>query len=426
MTQNSIHPQAQTIPAWFADGKYGLFIHFGLYSILAGEYNGKTILGLSEWILNYGNIPLDEYRQLATQFNPVNFNAENIVRDALRWGMKYLCITAKHHDGFALFDSACCDYNCVRRSPCGRDLIRELSDACAKHGLVFCVYYSQAQDWDDPDGYVAFRDNASKNFERYFQNKCIPQVRELLTGYGPIGMIWFDTPMAMTESQCHELRDLVRSLQPDCIINGRIGHGIGDYLSTQDNRLPAFPIYKHWEVPATINESFGYKACDRNWRSVPEIIEKLVKIISRGGNYLLNIGPDGTGRVPTASLIILETVGEFLQANGAAYFGSVPTPNYIYELDRIFLTHKPKRLYLTILDASRYAGEEIPFPNIVNQPLTARILESGQPVNINWTRTLEGDPYWGVQVPAMIPNDVGIVIEVEIAEDEIKFLPIDG
>lgn len=426
MTTNEKLNAAAPIPAWFADGKYGLFIHFGLYSILGGEYCGKIIPGLAEWIMNYADIPLEEYRRLADEFDPREFCAETIVRDAKRWGMKYVCLTSKHHDGFALYDSACNSYNSVKRSPCRRDFVAELAEACRKYGLTLCLYYSQAQDWDDPDGYVAYRDNSKKNFERYFREKCIPQVKEILTNYGPVGMIWFDTPMAMTEAQCLELRRVVKDLQPDCIISGRIGHGAGDYLSTQDNQLPAFPVFRHWELPATTNESFGFKASDQNWRPASEIIEKLVKIISRGGNYLLNVGPDGTGRIPEASKAILEEVGKFLAANGSAYYESVPTPQYIYETDRIFMTQKPHRVYLTILDPKRYAGKELPFQNIPHEPLTVRILDSGEKLPVRWTRTLEGDPYWGIRIPETIGDPIAIVIEVEIEAERVSFTPIDA
>ncbi len=414
------------LPRWFTDGKYGLFIHFGLYSILGGEYRGRTIRGLSEWILNYADIPLDEYRSLASRFDPVDFDAEKIVRDALRWGMKYVCLTAKHHDGFALYDSKCNAYNSVKASPCHRDLVKELADACHRQGLVFCLYYSQAQDWDDPDGFFAYRDNSGKNFERYFQEKCIPQVKELLTQYGEVGMIWFDTPMDMTEVQCLELRSVVKELQPDCIISGRIGHGAGDYLSTQDNRLPAFPIYQHWEVPATTNHSFGFKAADENWRPATEIIEKMVKIISRGGNYLLNVGPNGTGKIPDASRRILDQVADFLRENGDALYGAKPTPPYIYELDRIFLAEKPNRVYIIVLEPKRYAGEELPFPNIPHEPLSARFLGSDAPVKVRWTKTLEGDPYWGVSVPEDIGDRAALVAEVKIAAEQVSFLAIDA
>lgn len=413
------------LPRWFTDGKYGLFIHFGLYSILGGEYRGKVVPGLAEWILNRAGIPLEEYRALADRFDPIHFSADEIVRDAIRWGMKYVCLTAKHHDGFALFDSRCSDYNSVKRSPCRRDFVGELADACRRQGLVFCVYYSQAQDWDDPDGYVAYRDNSGKNFERYFHEKCIPQVKELLTQYGPVGMIWFDTPMEMTADQAMTLRAVVKELQPDCIISGRIGHGASDYLSTQDNRLPAFPIYRHWEVPATTNESFGYKASDQRWRQVPEVLEKMMKIISRGGNYLLNVGPDGTGKIPDASKAILDQVGVFLRENGSALYGSVPTPPYIYELDRIFITGKPNRVYLTILDPGRYAGEELPFPNVPHEPIAARVVGSGEPASVRWGRTLEGDSYWGVRIPETVGGRLAMAIEVEIEAERVTFSPID-
>ena len=170
--------------------------------------------------MNYLDIPAEEYRELAKSFRGENFSAEDIVRRAKEeWGMQYLVFTSKHHEGFAMWDSKCSDYNVVKASPYGKDVLKEFQLACRKYGMKFCLYYSQAQDWDDPDGYAYGKDNSHKNFRKYMDNKCIPQLKELLTEYGEISILWFDTPMDMKEEESRELIELVKSYQPACIIS---------------------------------------------------------------------------------------------------------------------------------------------------------------------------------------------------------------
>lgn len=414
---------------WFSEGKYGLFIHFGLYSLLAGEWEGKRTKGLTEWILLNEKIPADQYEALSMTFDPVHFDARAICRKAKAWGIHYLCFTSKHHDGFALFDSAADSYNSVRHSKCGRDFVRELAEACREEGLVFCLYYSQAQDWHHPGGYRAYEDNSQIDFRRYMDEKCLPQVRELLTQYGPIGMMWFDTPMGMTREESQELVDLVKSLQPDCLINGRIGNNLGDYLTTQDNRIPSYPINKLWEVPGTLNSSWGYKHWDHNWHKPEVVIEKLLNIVARGGNYLLNIGPRGDGSVPEESEKVLDYVGAWLREAGPSIYGTSAVQNYVYEAPEIRFTHKDGRVYVHVLGPERFRGQEIPLPNIKNQVIEAAWLqnlnltkEEKSPLRV--TQTLEGDPYWGLR----IPQDTGaypvLTLEVKTLEKEFlqKFL----
>ncbi len=223
---------------WWRDARFGMFIHWGLYAVPAGEWKGKQIPGIGEWIMNRARIPVDEYEQLATQFNPVNFNAEEWVRVAKDAGMKYITITAKHHDGFAMFGSKASRYNIVDATPFHRDPLKELAAACQKAGIKLCFYYSQTQDWHEPDAdgnTWDFPDESKKDFAKYLKEKAIPQVRELLTNYGPIGMIWFDTPRKITKEQSEELAALVHQLQPQCLVNGRVGHNAGDYDSAGDN-----------------------------------------------------------------------------------------------------------------------------------------------------------------------------------------------
>ncbi|MDD7401866.1 MAG: alpha-L-fucosidase [Eubacteriales bacterium] len=410
-----------TEPSWFHQARYGLFIHFGLYSLLGGQWQGREIPGLAEWISHYAQIPREAYRDLAKSFDPKDLDPKALAHWAKDQGFRYLCLTAKHHEGFALYHSQVSAFNSVEATSCGRDLVAEFAQACKEAGLVFCLYYSQAQDWDHPDGLEAYRDSGHKNFERYFQEKCLPQVRELLTGYGPIGMVWFDTPLSMTEGQARELRDLVKDLQPSCLINGRIGHGLGDYLTTQDRRLPAQPLHRAWELPATLNSSWGYRASDHNWRTPLEVTRELLTVVSRGGNELLNIGPDGQGRIPEGSKACLEVVGSWLRQAGSAVYGSDTIDNYVYEAPELRFTHRPHHLYIHVLDPASLAGQEIPLPNIANQAVAASWLNHDGPCALRQTSTLEGDSYWGLRVPEKL-DPASVVLTADIQTEEAEFL----
>lgn len=336
---------------WFRDAKYGLFIHWGLFAIPGGEWQGEAIPCGSEWIMKNARIPLAEYRQLAERFDPTGFDALAIVRRAKAWGMKYICVTAKHHDGFAMFDTAVSDWS-IMHTPYGRDVIRQFADACAAEDMPFCVYYSQYQDWEDPNGFgnTWDFDPTKQDFRKYFYGKALPQVRELLTNYGKIGMIWFDTPYEMPQTLCRELRDTVKACQPDCLINGRIGYGLGDYWQTADNSIPTFSRDEPWETPATLNSSWGYMKRDAAYRSAQSVIEQLVLVAGKGGNLLLNIGPDADGVVPEESCAILDEVGAWLAQYGVSIYGTSAVPDFPYLLGWGNLTwNKEKgRLYFHV------------------------------------------------------------------------------
>jgi alpha-L-fucosidase len=313
---------------WFREAKFGLFIHWGLYAIPAGEWKGEPIRGIGEWIMNRARIPVKEYEQLATQFNPTKFNAEEWVQLAQDAGMKYIVITSKHHDGFAMYHSKVSPYNIVDATPFKRDPLKELAEACRKRGIRLGFYYSQAQDWHDPNGAGNtwdFGPDENKDFDRYLREKAEPQVRELLTGCGPVCLIWFDTPRMMTPERSQRFIDLVRSLQPDCLIDGRLG-AAGDYRSMGDNRIPHTVVPGDWEVPATLNHTWGFKKDDHDWKSPEDLTFKLVDIVSKGGNYLLNVGPTAEGVIPQPSQDNLRAVGRWLKVNGEAIYGAGPTP----------------------------------------------------------------------------------------------------
>ena len=313
---------------WFREAKFGLFIHWGLYCIPAGEWKGQPVAGIGEWIMNRAKIPVREYEQLAGQFNPLRFNAEEIVRLAEDAGMKYIVITSKHHDGFAMYHSKVSTYNIVDATPFKRDVLKELADACAKHGMRLGFYYSQAQDWHEPNGAGNtwdFGPDSLKNFDQYLRDKAEPQVRELLSEYGPVCLIWFDTPRMMNKDRAQRFVDILHSLQPACLIDGRLGMA-GDYRSMGDNRIPDTVVTGDWEVPATLNKTWGYKKDDNEWKTPEDLIFKLVDIVSKGGNYLLNVGPTSEGLVPQPSQDNLRAVGRWLKVNGESIYGAGPSP----------------------------------------------------------------------------------------------------
>jgi alpha-L-fucosidase len=375
--------------AWFREAKYGLFIHWGLYAIPAGEWQGARVPGFGEWIMAHAKIPAADYTALAMRWQPRRFDAEAWVRLAKDAGMKYVVFTAKHHDGFALFDSAVSDFTVTKATPWRRDPLRELAEACAKHGMRLGFYYSQAQDWHEPGGAGNTWDfgpdeakESSGAYDRYLRGKAEPQVRELLTRYGPVSCMWFDTPALMTADRSQRLVELVRTLQPDCLIDGRLGSA-GDYVTTDDNTLPEAAQALDWEAPLTMNHSWGYRNDDRDWKSPTEILFKLVDAVSKGGNLLLNIGPDADGVVPAACADNLRFVGDWLRVNGEAIYGAGRSPFgaefgefSATQKDRhgqpVFLTRttwrcttKPGKLYFFYFGDRRSTVELPPFRNAI-------------------------------------------------------------
>lgn len=316
---------------WFREAQFGMMIHWGLYSLPAGEWKGRRMDHIGEWAQEYFRIPNAEYASLAKIFNPVYFSADEWVQLAVDAGMKYMVFTSKHHDGFAMYKSEVSKYNIVDATPFGRDVTAELAEACYKKGLKFGLYYSQDLDWSHPHGggYMAgktwgggqaywtnnwdFPDDDKKDFSICFEEKIKPQVTEILTGYGDLCLIWFDVPFTISPAQTDELYNLVKKYQPDCLVNSRIGNGYGDYTSAGDNEIPNDDKSGMlFETPATLNDTWGYKSFDNNWKSADRVLEIKNHLAVRGANYLLNVGPDYLGRIPGPACDILREVGRRL------------------------------------------------------------------------------------------------------------------
>lgn len=333
----------------FQEARFGMFIHWGLYSIPGGIWDGVRIHDMrpphvAEWIMYAAKIPRQKYALLAEQFNPIHFDADKIVSLAKKAGMKYIVVTSKHHDGFALFDSEVSQYNVIDATPFKRDIIKELSEACEKQDMTFGVYYSHNIDWyDGSDAQSALSaelnpnisnhektfgantwDPSPNSFEDYLKKKSILQVKELVNKYPNIKIIWFDMPWRMNAEQSFSFYKTVYDLKPQIIINERIGNGYGDYTIIGDNTIPT--EYKHlqkpWETVGTFNNSWGYNSYDNDWKSPLEVLYWLVEIVSKGGNYMLNIGPTSEGIVPAQSIDCLNAVGEWMSVNSEAVYGT--------------------------------------------------------------------------------------------------------
>jgi alpha-L-fucosidase len=312
----------------FRDGNYGMFIHWGLYSHLGGQWKDKTFYGIGEWIKNQMQIPNEEYMGIAKEFNPAEFNAKEIVRVAKEAGMKWIIITSKHHEGFAMFKSKH-PFNIVDASPFKRDPMKELADACRAAGLGFGFYYSHFQDWTAPGaagGPGTNPDGSAASFDTYFKEKCFPQVDEICSNYGELSYVWFDTPGSMPIEHVKALAELVREKQPNAMLCSRIGHGMGDYVSLGDMEVPVRSHQGLWETCDTTNDSWSYAWYDQNWKEPKEILHRLVSTVGRGGTYLLNVGPDGKGRIPAQAAEYLVEAGKWVKQNPFVIYGASPSP----------------------------------------------------------------------------------------------------
>jgi len=315
--------------AWWREARFGMFIHWGIYSVPAGIYQGKEIPEIGEWIMNNAKIPVAEYEKYAAQFNPVEFNADEWVKLAKEAGMKYIVITSKHHDGFAMFLSKVSPYNIINATPFKRDVIAEIAAACKKYKMPLGLYYSQAQDWHAPGGAAAgghWDKTQDGDMDKYLAEIAVPQVREILSNYGKISILWWDTPEGMTPERAAKFIPILEQY-PDLITNNRLGGGVEGDLKTPEQYIPATGTPgKSWESCMTMNNTWGYKTNDRNWKSAKTLVRNLIDISSKGGNYLLNVGPTSIGQIPEASVERLKEIGAWIKINGDAIYGTSPSP----------------------------------------------------------------------------------------------------
>ncbi len=424
--------------AWFADARYGLFIHWGPSSVLAGSYHGQRIdrgatygNGLGEWIMFNAKIPVAEYADYARQFNPVKFDAEDWVQLAAEAGMKYIVITTKHHDGFAMFKSAASPFNIVDATPFGRDPLKELAAACARHGIRLGFYYSQAQDWHHPGGSAKYGagynspdrpPNAGHwdpaqdgDFDDYLTRVAIPQVRELLTNYGPVAELWWDAPHGMTPARAARLAELLK-LQPGIITNNRLlnpkqANAYSGDTETPEQFIPATGMGgRLFEVCMTMNESWGYKAHDQNWKPAADITRKLIDIASKGGNFLLNIGPDAEGVIPAPSVERLRESGRWVHANGESIYGT--TASRFRRLPWGRSTTKGNTIYLHVFDWP--ADGRLVVPGLKSPVSRATLLASGQSL----AAKADG-PDLVLTLPVAAPDPVASVIKLEFTSSPV-------
>jgi alpha-L-fucosidase len=418
--------------AWFHEAKFGLFIHWGVYAVPAGTYKGEKIAGIGEWIMNRGKIPVAEYKAFAPQFTASKYDPAAWVALAKQAGMKYIVITSKHHDGFALFNTKASTWNSVQAAGAKRDLIKPLAEAARQQGLKFGLYYSQAQDWTHPGGAKSRYkegeswDEANKgSFDDYLKTIAVPQTREILTQYQP-DILWWDTPTWMTTERAKPLHALL-ALRPGLITNNRLGGGFKGDTETPEQHIPegGYKDGRYWEACMTMNDTWGYKSYDQNWKSTATLIFNLVDIASKGGNYLLNIGPTAEGEIPAPSIQRLQEVGAWMQVNGEAIHGSGPTcfgaeygknvetkdgygkkraTNAVRDWR---CTTKGNKLYIHLF---KWPGEKFEVKGLKGKATKAYLLADRQPLAF----AQDGDKL-SVTLPVAAPDKIASVLCIELA-----------
>ncbi|OFY49380.1 MAG: hypothetical protein A2X22_05815 [Bacteroidetes bacterium GWF2_49_14] len=424
---------------WWREARFGMFIHWGLYSVPAGEWNGSK--NHAEWIRETAQIPLEEYDQFVSQFNPVKFNAMDWVRMAKDAGMKYIVITSKHHDGFALYNSRVSEFD-IMATPFGRDALKELSTACKKEGITLCFYHS-IMDWHHPDylprrSWEKTRTSEGADFNRYI-NYMKGQLKELLTRYGKLGVLWFDGEWenTWTEEYGKDLYQYVRSLQPDIIINNRVTTGrsgmagltesetFGGDFGTPEQEIPAMGLPGiDWESCMTMNDHWGYNKADKNFKSTREILHMLADIASKGGNYLLNIGPTSEGVFPQESIDRLREIGIWMKTNGESIYGTQASPFRSLSWGRCTQKNMTEstRLYLHVFDWP--VDQKLMIPGLGSKPIRAYLLADASQEELTIVR--EGANIF-LNLPASAPDAVNSVVVLDIqGKPEVYDAPTIG
>lgn len=425
--------------AWWHEAKFGMFINWGVHSLYGGEYKGhQQARGGAEWIMNRCKIPVAEYREKAKEFNPVNYNPDAWVDMAKNAGMKYLVICMKHHDGFALFDSKANDWNVVKATPYGKDLLKPLAEACKKQGVKLGIYYSQAVDWTNPGGSAARRlmkegwpnpDSAridqytkehdghwdpaqlTATFDEYIDKVAVPQVKELLTNYGEISILWWDYEAQMKSAEGAAKLDELLALQPNIITNDRLHPNFRGDTKTPEQAIPERDAVngQNWETCMTMNSSWGYRKNDNNWKSSETLIRNLVKIASRGGNYLLNIGPKPDGTFPEESIQRLQEIGQWMKVYGEAIYGTTASPLAVLPWGEC--TKKESKssttLYLSVFVWPK--DGVLIVPGLENKVFSAKLLAAE--TRLKTKLTANG---LTISIPAIAPNQIASVIKLEV------------
>ena len=439
LTADLIRPATAALPGeskqqidqrmrWWRDAKFGMFIHWGLYAVPAGQWNGKKIEFYGEWIQEYAKIPEKEYAKLQTKFNPTKYDAKQWVSLAKRAGIKYIVITSKHHDGFCLFDSKHTDYD-VMGSPHRRDLLKPLADACRRQGIEICWYHS-ILDWHHPAAWsppalgtqwYGIKDPIASDFPKY-EKYMRAQLRELLTNYGRIGILWFDGEWIQDwkEENGRNLEAFLREIQPDLIVNNRVGkrkRSPGDF-GTPEQEIPAtgMPGWD-WETCMTMNDSWGFKSYDHNWKSTSDLLRKLVDIVSKGGNFLLNVGPTAEGTIPAPSVERLEEIGRWMDVNGESIYGTTASPFEKLPWGRA--TKKPGRLFLHVFDWP--ADGKLEVPGLANKVTKAYLLSDKSQKNLP-VDSRDSSVVVTVPPEAVDPIDTVLVLDI-VGEPKISQTP---
>jgi alpha-L-fucosidase len=427
---DSPDPYANETPAqrdarmnWWRQARFGMFIHWGVYSVPAGAYHGSRVPDLGEWIMCNGKIPMAAYQAFAREYNPVKYDPDQWVQLASEAGMKYIVITAKHHDGFANFDTKATDWSIVKATPYGQDVLKPLAAACRKYGLKLGFYYSQAQDWNNGGAECNGKWDPAQahDMDDYIDKVAVPQVRELLSNYGEFpAVLWWDTPCDMNQARAAKLIELLK-LKPGIIHNNRLG---GDYkgdTETPEQSIPATGFQgRDWETCMTMNDTWGFKSYDTNWKSTETIVRNLVDIASKGGNYLLNVGPTSEGLIPGPSIERLKAVGAWMKVNGDAIYATSASPFKRLPWGRCTKTISGNQTTLYLHVFNWPVDGKLLVPGLKNSVTSAQLLAGANP--LPFTSTPDGVE---VRVPDAAPDKISSTVVLKIkGAPEIAVRPI--
>ena len=399
--------------AWWREAKFGLFIHWGVYAVPAGKYGDQDHYG--EWIMWNTKMSPTEYKGYAKKFNPVKYNPEQWVKIAKDAGMRYIVITSKHHDGFALFPSKASDWNVVDASAYGKDLLGPLVKAAHAEDLKIGFYYSHAQDWGNRGGAIkAFKEGEGWDesqrgtFDSYLEKTAIPQIREILTQF-PIDVLWWDTPIHMYKPRAEPIAKLIKEMSPNIVSNTRLGGGFGDY-HIAEQFVPSTGLKGDWETCMTLNKHWGYNAADQNWKSSTELIQKLIGICAKGGNFLLNVGPTAEGEIPEESVKRLNDVGEWLKENGESIYGTTAGPFPFLSWGAA--TRKNQIVYLHVFDWPKNGELRLPLLSKIKK--TTLLTDSSNELKFS-----QSEVGTIIQLPKQAPSKSASVIKLEVAEEPV-------